>query len=357
MELYLQVLQRLIEQCLNRTHINVVCFKDDMKIVLKRGLYTLAILLIVLVVAGVVYEQISRLVVEKRLPKEFSTCVINDNVIHYVKKGLGGPTVVFESGLGHDSKTWSVIQDTISKYTTTFSYDRPGLYLSADCGRDSLDIHAISDDLQKLLEKSNCPKPYILVAHSIGCALSMPFIQQNNKDIASVIFIDGSHPKQLDRASEELQKAQQFPPAIVFKALVELGVFRIIHSNQPLIDTFSKDHFINRHYRDYFHKAYRRIIKESEQMPKLLRQSQEIESFGNLPLTVISASYPDGVSFFKSEQLEHEFLLLHTELQKQLLNLSTSSKQIVTNLGHFIYLEKPKTVIEIIKEDLKSGRK
>jgi hypothetical protein len=71
--------------------------------------------------------------------------------LHYLKKGFGGLTVVFESGLdpgGHLS--WKYVQNEISKFTTTISYDRAGILMSEQ-GDNSKSLSSISSDLNNLL--------------------------------------------------------------------------------------------------------------------------------------------------------------------------------------------------------------
>jgi Predicted hydrolases or acyltransferases (alpha/beta hydrolase superfamily) len=58
---------------------------------------------------------------------------INDRIdiggysLHVNCYGEGGQTVIFESGLGHGSEDWTLVQPEISKIARTFSYDRAGI--------------------------------------------------------------------------------------------------------------------------------------------------------------------------------------------------------------------------------------
>ena len=57
----------------------------------------------------------------------FAQTDTNELNFNFVKKGNGSPIVIFESGLGESLGGWKTIQDSISKITTTISYDRIGL--------------------------------------------------------------------------------------------------------------------------------------------------------------------------------------------------------------------------------------
>jgi hypothetical protein len=89
----------------------------------------LLILLIVPLLIGVIYEQYSRYSAKKNFIDKGTYVEVEGVKMHYVKKGEGSPTVVFESGLdfiGHLS--WTKVQDEVSKFTTTISYDRGGAF-------------------------------------------------------------------------------------------------------------------------------------------------------------------------------------------------------------------------------------
>jgi len=47
--------------------------------------------------------------------------------LYLLEKGSGGPTVLFESGIAATNLNWCHIQETISEFTHTASYDRAGL--------------------------------------------------------------------------------------------------------------------------------------------------------------------------------------------------------------------------------------
>src|ERR1700721_2714640 len=47
--------------------------------------------------------------------------------LYLVEKGEGGPTVLFEAGIAATNLNWFHIQNTISRFNHTASYDRSGL--------------------------------------------------------------------------------------------------------------------------------------------------------------------------------------------------------------------------------------
>lgn len=98
-----------------------------MKKFLKKLLKVVVVLLAGILLVGIGYEQLSQVHFNGKRPGKNDFVQINGIPIHFSKKGSGGPTVVFQSGLGGDYKIWEAIQDSLSKVTTTISYDRAGL--------------------------------------------------------------------------------------------------------------------------------------------------------------------------------------------------------------------------------------
>ena len=47
--------------------------------------------------------------------------------LYMLEKGSGGPTVIFEAGIAATNLNWCHIQEVVSQYTGTASYDRCGL--------------------------------------------------------------------------------------------------------------------------------------------------------------------------------------------------------------------------------------
>ena len=90
------------------------------------GLITLTVLLLIV---GFVFERISRNDAEKINP-DGSFAEVGDHLLHYFKKGNGGPTVVFETAFdpaGH--LQWYHIQQELPTSYTIFSYDMAGILL------------------------------------------------------------------------------------------------------------------------------------------------------------------------------------------------------------------------------------
>ncbi len=87
--------------------------------------------------------------------------------LYLLEQGAGGPTVLFEAGIGATNLNWRHIQETVSRFTGTASYDRGGLGWSSRCRTARTPVN-IAQELHDLLEHAEIKPPYILVGHSFG---------------------------------------------------------------------------------------------------------------------------------------------------------------------------------------------
>nr|WP_295927833.1 alpha/beta hydrolase [uncultured Dyadobacter sp.] len=299
--------------------------------------------------ASLIVEQCIQFYFDGKRPGPNGFVTVDGRSVHFVKKGSGGPTVVFQSGLGGDHKIWEQVQDSLSGFTTTISYDRSGLLWSE--GTDELKtMENISAELAGLLEKTHCPKPYIVVGHSLAGITLRKFIHQNRADVAGAVFVDVSHPDQVRKSPEDLKKYLQVPPKWLVGMAVETGILRLVHTFKPFISDLPAGHWMNRHIRDYFYRMYGTVLKEAVEDDPMFDQAARINHFGDMPLVVVTGAYPDGVDFLADDPaLAAIYLELHRNGQRDLLNLSTRSRQVTApHSAHYVPLTNPQVVIDAV---------
>jgi hypothetical protein len=108
--------------------------------------------------------------------------------VHVVQRGTG-PTVVFESGVGEDTQTWSDVEPEIAKFAPTFMYDRPGIGQSDATSRPRT-IQQMAEDLHAVLAAAKVSAPYVLVGHSLGGAIIQVFAHAYPKEVAGLVLCD-----------------------------------------------------------------------------------------------------------------------------------------------------------------------
>lgn len=222
----------------------------------------ITLILVAILLIGFVYEQIARFYFDEKHPPESEFVKVDGRKIHFSKKGNGSFTVVFESGIGGDYLHWQEIQNETSKYATTLSYDKAGILWSD--ATDTVSLERYAKDLYQLLEKTNCPKPYILVGHSFAGITLRSFIKNNKQNIAGIIFVDVSHPEQLEKSSEKLRQFVTPPPKGILSFFNEVGLIRILYSNVAFTNAVPKEHWFNQHVGNYFYKVFSGLMQEVE---------------------------------------------------------------------------------------------
>jgi pimeloyl-ACP methyl ester carboxylesterase len=109
--------------------------------------------------------------------------------LYVVEKGAGGPTVIFEAGIAATNLNWHQVQETVSLFTNTASYDRSGLGWSSPC-RTVRTPGNITEELHIMLQAAGIKPPYILVGHSFGGLVMRRYAATYPEDVAGVVLID-----------------------------------------------------------------------------------------------------------------------------------------------------------------------
>jgi len=313
---------------------------------------TIFALIVLLLTTGALFENLSRIKAGKIIPNgQFAE--LGHHRLHYLKKGSGGPTIVFESALdpgGH--LQWYLIQDKLSGYTTTISYDRAGI-LWSDRGMNPKTGDKIAEELYLLLEKANAPKPYILVGHSLGGILIRFFVDKYRQDVAGVVLVDSQHPDNKKFLSAELYKlVDQGLPDGFLRFANTFGLARLLFRNMfPVTGQYKYQNTIMP---ALLYKSADGVLEEQRQIPSIKNAASKITSFGNIPLYVVSATDTSRFdTFIKNQKLKVEMVIAWDRMQKSLLSLSPDSKQIlVANSGHYINQDQPGVIEEAVKEML-----
>ncbi|MGA2807726.1 MAG: alpha/beta hydrolase [Terracidiphilus sp.] len=109
--------------------------------------------------------------------------------LYVLEKGSGGATVLFEAGIAATNLNWFHIQETVSQFALTASYDRSGLGWSSRC-RTRRTPANIAEELHAMLAGAGIKPPYILVGHSFGGLVVRRYALLFPEDVVSVLLID-----------------------------------------------------------------------------------------------------------------------------------------------------------------------
>lgn len=224
-------------------------------------------------------------------------------------QGQGVPTIVFETGYGDTNDCWSTIQSELKKDYKTFCYDRANLGKSEDNGLEKNVLQQV-EELRTLLISKQVEAPYIMVAHSSGSYIVKTFMALYPKEVAGVLFIDGTSEYQ----NEELVPLM---PEVVQEEL----------RNSLVLEG-----------------DYKTLVKSGHIVQELLAKAD----FSNIPVTVLTATKPLGLDVFEPG-IDAKITEKQIELQGRILTKTKYGKQILVDAGHYIYQEQPQLVIDEIR--------
>ena len=222
-----------------------------------------------------------------------------------------GPVVVFENGLGGHMAWWAKVLPALPADTAYFAYNRPGIGHSApaDTPRDGAHIVA---ELRRALQLQGMLPPYVLVGHSLGGLYMQLFARQHPQDVAALVLVDSTHPRQLEGAG-----------AMENQSLLVRGMAK------ALITGTAKSEF--------------------DLLPQTGQQVLALPTPPHVPVTVLSAAEPmketsDLAKF--SNTLRQDIALLYPHAQ-----------QVWVDSGHAIPLDRPEAVVAAIRSALADARK
>jgi pimeloyl-ACP methyl ester carboxylesterase len=315
---------------------------------LKRLLRGLAILILVLLVAGFVYQTGTNFLAARANPPPGQLVEVGGHRIHIVCTGEGSPTVILETGLGDNSTIWALVQPALAQTTQVCAYDRAGLGWSDDGPRDSA---TIVQELKALLTNAAIAPPYVLAGHSIAGLHSRLYAHTYPEEVAGMVLIDASHEEQLERLPVELMAMAKQEKMIltVCRIIAPLGIVRLMgvfdHSAlprdvQPAADMLS-----------YQNRLCRSIVQESDAVEASAAQLAGAESLDDMPLVVLTAGQLPSLNDLPpgaTPELVQEMHAVWQELQAEHAARSGNSSHIIAEKsGHYIHIDQPQLVITL----------
>jgi pimeloyl-ACP methyl ester carboxylesterase len=109
--------------------------------------------------------------------------------LYLLEKGSGGPTVLFEAGIAATNLNWFHVQETVSQFTHTASYDRGGLGWSSHANSARTPGN-IAIELHEMLQRAGIKPPYVLVGHSFGGLVMRRYALLYPEDVSGIVLVD-----------------------------------------------------------------------------------------------------------------------------------------------------------------------
>jgi pimeloyl-ACP methyl ester carboxylesterase len=275
-----------------------------------KAILWLVVALLVLAVAGAIYQAIATERAERTHPPPGETVEVGSHGLHINCVGQGSPTVVLDAALGAMSPNWGWVQREVSGTTRVCAYDRAGMGWS-EMGPEPRDAKQISGELHTLLTEAGIEGPYVLVGHSFGGLYTQTYAARYPDEVAGVALIESSHPEQFSRLPEARDSYEQ--TNLVFTVgtlLARIGVVRLFNLS-PAPSELPHQQRAQLAALDPSTRQMSTTAQEFRDSPQTTDQAQSLGSLGDKPLAVVSAGTQS------SEWLE---------LQEELAALSPNSK-------------------------------
>lgn len=270
--------------------------------------------------------------------------------------------MLFEAGLGDYSLIFWRVQEELSATTRVCTYDRAGLGWS-EPRPEPRTAEQMVVELEALLEAADEPGPYVLAGHSLGGLVVLLFADESPDEVAGVVLIDASHPRQEEEYAGKFPELEAAEEAFMaqrdaFAARAEAGeleprdTFPMTPLGPPL--TVRKQ-MAALEVRPH---TWQTMIAEGDAIPQTLTQASGAGSLGDIPLIVLAAGL--GLEEELSAYDRHEFGItsevvdrsdaIWRSLQEDHVSRSTNGRLVVAeNSTHYIHLDEPEVVIEAIQ--------
>lgn len=282
--------------------------------------------------------------------------------------GHGSPTVIFDAGLGDQIRAWAMVQPAIAKVTRACSYDRAGLGFSDSSGRPGTAENAV-DDLHRLLAAASIKPPYVLVGHSLGGLYMQLFADRYLSAVKGMVLVDpvsfdqGRRYNSLDPSmTVENRKFvdslhDECIPAARKGYVGEPSLFKkCVGGAWPHFSAaFNRAFLANHSTAKYMRAAW------SEWANVFTVSSDEVRAakrnYGDLPLVVLSRA-PFPRLPHETQAMRDAKNYLWVELHDDIAALSAQGvNEIVSEAGHYIQFDRPKVVVNAIREVVNAARK
>ena len=307
-------------------------------------------LIVVLLLSGTAYQFISAKIDENAFPPPGQLVDVGGYRLHINCSGEGGPTVIFDAGMGCNSLEWALVQPAVSKFTYACSYDRAGNGWSDESPLERTSQNIV-DELHMLLKNAKIPGPYVLVGHSFGGSNVLLYANTYPDEVAGIVLVDSSHEDQLDKMPDMPKQNEGVASFLTYVGGVRLLThFPIYKKSLVMFPVEIQEMYPAKISTSSFIKT---AFKEISLLDKSLNQLKATGAkVGDKPLIVITAGKPvNAEEVGLSQEQVDQITKVWKMLQKDLVAKSSQGKQMIAeHSGHMITREQPEIIIEAIRE-------
>jgi pimeloyl-ACP methyl ester carboxylesterase len=272
--------------------------------------------------------------------------------------GEGSPTVILAAGYLGLMIDWALVQPYVR--ARTVSFDNAGLGFS-DAARGPRTSTAIVEDLRTALRGAGIDPPYVLVGHSAGGLRMRLFAARYPDEVVGLVMVDtvladweqrlygGACPSLAqDRAA--------------YRKLLRMSLARTLRPASPeYIEHIGLPRpGLSAAVNEAFHEMWTRpsyvrtAISESLHLNASTAEEAAADrrALGDMPLTVLSAGQIASSPMIQTASQADGWYAMHDEIAA----LSTRSLRRTVDCGHNIPVERPRDVVDAIRDVLAMAR-
>jgi pimeloyl-ACP methyl ester carboxylesterase len=323
----------------------------------KRVLLGMVGLVLVLLLAGVVFQFVMTRIDARRYPAPGEMVDVGGYDLHLYCTGEAGgaPSVVMDSGLGGTVLDWQLVQPEVAKFARVCTYDRAGMGWS-DPGDQPRTSQQIVKELHALLGNAGVVEgPYVLVGHSFGGTNMQVYASHYPDEVAGMVLVDSALE---DEKAVTLTQSLQ-PSPVLLKIYATIGLTRLPYTlggeppglTSPELE--DEQAAISSHRKHVF-----AVADETSSLQESFNENRaDPMSLGNKPLMVLSAGSVQLTGTGLSQEQVNLIDELHSDSQAALTRRSENAKQIIAeDSGHYIQVERPALVIDAVRHVVEATR-
>lgn len=254
---------------------------------------------------------------------------VGTHSLHIRCEGKGSPVVVIDTGLGDTMDRWKEFQTQAAEITRVCIYERAG-YGSSEPGTMPRSSRQIAGELHTLLENATIRGPYLLLGHSLGGINLQVFADQYPELVAGLIL--------LDPAPLPFIAGQAFPELY---RMFEKQAVDFMNMAEEARQSSDADAQAQANYLEAVASEQAALIGESAS------QVAAIESFGDIPLTVIGSGKPNPAFGAQAEAFQQFWI----EQNRKLATKSTNGVFVLAqDSSHYLHEDAPEVVLDAIRK-------
>ncbi len=266
-------------------------------------------------------------------------------------EGNGYYTIVMDAGMGNWSLFYQPVFQKLKKHTKVCLIDRTG-YAMDTVSSNSRDAKTIALEIEETLKQHGITDNIILVGHSLGGLHVRMYQSLFPEKVKGMILLESAHPNQFNRLPQafyDLHKQQ----AKSLDKVIKLAQKGYLQYSKVKIPTFGMtDSLLSDYYKVTTQPEYYYSMKmEVSEFENSLKQAENLNDLGNLPLLVIGSKNSMDVTILPRNSKKYPFEKhnkIWFELQKELSKLSSNSTFIESNQNHYLNISDSELVLEQI---------